>query len=67
MRYARGQCAVLIDSDLQDPPAMIPEMYRLWQQGYQLVYGVRSKRNEETALRTDQLAVLPRHEQHGQD
>lgn len=51
MRYARGQCAVLIDSDLQDPPAMIPEMLSLWRQGYQLVYGVRSKRNEETALK----------------
>lgn len=51
MRYARGQCAVLIDSDLQDPPAMIPEMYKLWQQGYQLVYGVRSKRNEETIVK----------------
>ncbi len=51
MRYARGECAVLIDSDLQDPPAVIPEMIKLWRQGNQIVYGVRSKRHEETALK----------------
>lgn len=62
LRYARGQAVVLIDSDLQDPPAVIPAMLAQWKpaansgggaqkQGYQIVYGVRSKRNEETALK----------------
>jgi polyisoprenyl-phosphate glycosyltransferase len=51
LRYARGQAVVLIDSDLQDPPAVIPQMLQKWQEGFQIVYGVRSKRNEETALK----------------
>jgi dolichol-phosphate mannosyltransferase len=51
LRYARGRAVVLIDSDLQDPPTVIPEMFAKWREGFQVVYGVRSKRNEETALK----------------
>ena len=51
LRYVRGQAIVLIDSDLQDPPAVIGPMYEKWKEGFQLVYGVRSKRNEETVLK----------------
>ena len=51
LRYARGQAIVLIDSDLQDPPTVICDMVRQWQQGYQIVYGQRSKRAEETVLK----------------
>jgi dolichol-phosphate mannosyltransferase len=50
-RYARGQAVVLIDSDLQDPPAVIPEMLAKWREGFQIVYGVRSKRDQEPALK----------------
>mgnify|MGYP002781128894 CR=1 FL=1 len=38
---ARGDCAVQIDCDLQDPPALIPQMLDLWEQGHEVVYGVR--------------------------
>jgi glycosyltransferase involved in cell wall biosynthesis len=51
LRYARGDAIVLIDSDLQDPPAVIAQMLAKWREGYKIVYGVRSKRNEETALK----------------
>ncbi len=51
LRYARGDAVVLIDSDLQDPPAVIANMLAKWREGFQVVYGVRSKRNEETALK----------------
>lgn len=51
LRYARGRAVVLIDSDLQDPPAVVAEMVARWREGYQIVYGVRSKRQEETALK----------------
>jgi len=51
LRYARGDAVVLIDADLQDPPELIPEMFAKWREGYQIVYGVRSKRQEETALK----------------
>jgi polyisoprenyl-phosphate glycosyltransferase len=40
-KEARGDCAVQIDCDLQDPPELIPEMLALWEQGHQVVYGVR--------------------------
>jgi polyisoprenyl-phosphate glycosyltransferase len=51
LRYASGQAVALIDSDLQDPPAVIPAMLAQWRAGFQIVYGVRSKRREETALK----------------
>jgi dolichol-phosphate mannosyltransferase len=51
LRYARGDAVVLIDSDLQDPPTVIPQMLAKWREGFQIVYGVRSKRNEETVLK----------------
>jgi polyisoprenyl-phosphate glycosyltransferase len=41
---ARGDAAIQLDCDLQDPPEMILEFIRLWEQGYKVVYGVRKKR-----------------------
>ena len=48
---ARGDCVVVIDSDLQDPPEVIPSMVEHWRQGYDVVYGVRSEREGETAMK----------------
>lgn len=48
---ARGDCVVVIDADLQDPPEVIPAMVDLWRQGYDVVYGVRSEREGETAAK----------------
>jgi dolichol-phosphate mannosyltransferase len=48
MDYAQGQAVILIDSDLQDPPELILEMIQKWQEGYQVVYAVRSERKGET-------------------
>ncbi len=45
---SEGDCAVVIDCDLQHPPQKIVEMYRLWQQGYEIVEGIKSSRGEET-------------------
>lgn len=44
---AAGDCAVVIDCDLQHPPEKIVEMYRLWQKGYEVVEGVKSSRGTE--------------------
>lgn len=41
---ASGDVAILMDGDLQDPPDLIPEMLTHWQQGYDVVYGVRTDR-----------------------
>ncbi len=43
---ARGACAIQMDCDLQDPPALFPEMLDLWRDGSQVVYGVRRSRKE---------------------
>lgn len=43
---ARGQVAVQLDCDLQDPPEMIPQFLEAWRQGYKVVYGVRRSRPE---------------------
>ena len=44
MRLCTGDMAVLMDGDLQDPPELIPQFFEKWQQGYEVVYGVRVKR-----------------------
>lgn len=43
---ARGDAAVQIDCDLQDPPFLILEFIRRWEQGYYVVYGIRKSRRE---------------------
>ena len=48
---AAGDAAVIIDSDLQDPPEMIPEMVRKWRQGYQIVYAQRRERKGESIFK----------------
>ncbi|MDO4618013.1 MAG: glycosyltransferase family 2 protein [Clostridia bacterium] len=45
---AKGDCSVVIDCDLQHPPEKIVEMYRLWEQGYEIVEGVKSDRGNES-------------------
>lgn len=47
MDYARGAAVVTIDSDLQDPPEVIPALIAKWREGYEVVYGVRSEREGE--------------------
>ncbi len=51
LHEARGQAAVVIDADLQDPPEVIAEFVSRWRQGYKVVYGVRQERHGETLLK----------------
>lgn len=46
--HASGDCIVMIDADLQDPPELIPEMVRRWREGADVVYAVREMREGET-------------------
>ena len=48
MDYAAGECMVIIDGDLQDPPELIPDMIKIWRDGYDVVYGKRKSRQGET-------------------
>ena len=50
LEHAKGDCCVVIDCDLQHPPEKIVEMYRLWEQGYEVVEGIKEDRGEETGL-----------------
>lgn len=45
--YARGEAVVVMDADLQDPPEVVQEMLARYRDGYDVVYGVRSKREGE--------------------
>lgn len=44
MNYATGDCTIAIDGDLQDPPELIPTFVKKWEEGYDVVYGVRKRR-----------------------
>lgn len=49
--YVKGDCMVLMDADLQDPPALIPTMLEYWEKGYDDVYAKRRDRGKESWLR----------------
>ena len=49
--YAKGDCVIIIDADLQDPPELIPEMLQYWEQGYDDVYAKRKSGKGETWLK----------------
>lgn len=51
IEHSSGDAVVIIDADLQDPPEVIPEMIARWQDGYQVVYGLRGKREGETTFK----------------
>ncbi|MCL4393916.1 MAG: glycosyltransferase family 2 protein [Chloroflexi bacterium] len=46
--YAQGDAVIVIDSDLQDPPEVIPELIAKWKDGFSVVYAQREKRKGET-------------------
>ena len=53
---ARGDAVVQIDCDLQDPPALIVDFVRQWEQGHRVVYGIRGSRKEGWAMNATRKA-----------
>jgi glycosyltransferase involved in cell wall biosynthesis len=51
LTLARGDVVVPIDADLQDPPELIETFVARWEEGYDVVYGVREDRSSDTALK----------------
>ena len=49
--YVTGDCAIFMDADLQDPPELIPEMIKYWEEGYDDVYARRRKRTGEGIIK----------------
>ena len=52
LAQSRGACTAVMDCDLQHPPEKLVEMYRLWQQGTQVVEGIKVSRGRENPLHT---------------
>ena len=50
LEKAAGDCCVVLDCDLQHPPEKIVEMYRLWEEGYEVVEGIKEDRGEESGF-----------------
>ena len=57
---AKGDAVVVIDADLQDPPEVIKEFVEKWREGYDVVYGVRAKREGESRMKLLTAAVFYR-------
>lgn len=51
IKYVTGDAIVIMDADLQDPPELIPEMLKLWENGNEVIYGKRKKRKGESAFK----------------
>jgi len=51
MQIATGDAVVLLDGDLQDPPEVIPQFVEQWQEGFDIVYGVRVERETTVFMR----------------
>ena len=50
LERAGGGCCAVLDCDLQHPPEKLVEMYRLWEQGYEVVEGVKEDRGDESGF-----------------
>jgi dolichol-phosphate mannosyltransferase len=60
IRYTMGDAVVVMDADLQDPPAVIPAMIKEWQDGAQVVYGKRKSREGESWFKKTSATIFYR-------
>ena len=51
LQYVTGDAIVIIDADLQDPPELIPDMLKLWEEGNEVIYGKRKTREGESKFK----------------
>lgn len=58
--HARGEAVVVMDADLQDPPEVVRDMIAKWREGYDVVYGVRTKREGESLFKRATAAMFYR-------
>lgn len=50
LEYADGDCVAVMDCDLQHPARVLVDMYHLWEEGYEVVEGIKSKRGKENPI-----------------
>lgn len=48
LEHSRGRAVIIMDADLQDPPEVIPSLLEKWNEGFEVVYAVRSERDGES-------------------
>jgi dolichol-phosphate mannosyltransferase len=58
MDVASGQAVIVMDADLQDPPEVILQMAQRWQEGYEVVYAVRERRDGETLFKRKTATIF---------
>ncbi len=58
--FSRGDAVVIMDSDLQDPPEVIPDLVAKWREGFEVVHAVRAEREGETAFKKLTAAIFYR-------
>lgn len=58
--HTHGEVVVILDADLQDPPELIPKMIDGWREGYEIIYGVRTKRDGETWFKKSSASAFYR-------
>lgn len=46
--YSRGQAVIIMDTDLQDPPEVVPDLIAKWKEGFEVVYAIRTEREGES-------------------
>lgn len=51
LKEVTGDAILIIDADLQDPPELIPEMLKLWEEGNEVIYGERKSREGESKFK----------------
>ncbi|NIT99588.1 MAG: glycosyltransferase, partial [Nitrosopumilaceae archaeon] len=51
MDHSKGDAVVIIDADLQDPPEVIKKFIDKWQEGYDVVFGIRERREGESRIK----------------
>ncbi|OWY66396.1 glycosyltransferase [cyanobacterium TDX16] len=64
LNFARGEVAIVMDADLQDPPELILEMVAKWQNGFQVVYAQRTQRQKESWFKRGTAYIFYRLLQH---
>jgi polyisoprenyl-phosphate glycosyltransferase len=51
LKYAHGDAVIILFSDIQDPPELIPEMIKIWEQGYDIIYGEIQQRKDHNIIK----------------
>lgn len=56
--YTIGDATIIMDADMQDPPSLIPKMIAHWEQGYDVVYGIRSSRDSDSLIKKSSAVIF---------